>query len=292
MRKPILAVLFLLVACDSEYPPIAKGGRIAGTIRYQGTSLGSMTSPALRMSAAIAFPPVGQPHAIQIANPPDLVSALTGEGLPYELPWLPAYRYKVTAQLVDLDHPTLDYSSLPLGGYPDFCSLSRPNEGLVMVTEDAPSTGKDFVVYDQAGTGDPCTEALCPKPGKAAMRMIVKSSRLPTANDRLRVVLFQTEAQAIPSTLRIVPGNELAFPKVITDNTLTPGSYVLADACLDIGANSGLGKCTQEDFEAAYNPPAPPIAFPADRIVMLTADLDAQTLTVEGIEPTEALGCP
>ena len=297
MVKLLLAtVAILFSACGSEYPRIGKGGRIEGNIRYRGSALQAMTRPALRASASIAFPPVGQPNAILIANPPNLVEALadpTSPGLKYELMWLPAYQYKVTAQIVDLDHPTLDYSVLPLGGFPDYCTLPRTNEGLVTVTEDAPTLDTNFVIYDLAGSTDICTQDNCPQPGKSTMRLVVKSSQIPTANDRLRVVLMQTELEAIPTSLRIVRGKDLTFPKVITDNTLPPGSYVLANACLDIGANSGLEKCTDEDFVASYHaPPSPPLEFPANRIVNLTADLDSQTITIENSEDPRALGCP
>jgi hypothetical protein len=292
MRQPLVATLLLLVACTSEYPPIAAGGRISGTVRYQGSALDAMTRPALRVSAATTFPPVGRPNAMLIASPDDLVAALTGPGLPYELLWLPPHHYKVTAQIVDLDRPTLDYSVLPLGGYPDYCTLPRPGEGLVEVTADTPSRGKNFVIYDRAGTGDVCTHEVCPEPGQAAMRMIVKSSRAPTENDRLRVVVLQSTTEINPTSLRILDGKDFTFPVVVADNHLPPGSYVVADACLDLKKNSGTGKCTEEDLEAAYTPPRPPLAFPADRIVTLSADLDTEQITVVATEEPAALGCP
>jgi len=288
----IAAIAVLCAACGSEYPPIPKGERISGTLRYQGTALSSMRRPVVRTYASVTFPPLVQPNGMVILNPPDLVTALTGAGLPYELIWLPPHRYKVAAQIVDLDALDMDYSALPLGGYPDYCTLLSASDGLVAVTEDVPTTGTDFGIYDQAGSGDPCTLAICPQAGKSTMRVVVKSSQQATANDRLRIALFQTFPATIPTSLRIVAGTDLSFPKVLLDNTLTPGSYVLLDACLDIDANSGTDRCTSEDFDAAYAPPSPPIVFSANQIVNLTADLDAKTITVDGTEDPARLGCP
>jgi len=292
MIRPLLAAAILLSACASEYPEVGKGGSISGKIHYHGSALGSMTRPALRASASIAFPPVGQPNAIMIVDQPDLMATLPGDGLTYELLWLKPYHYKVTAQIVDLDQPNQDYSMLPLGGFPDYCTLPRDNEGLVNVTKTTPTEGTDFTIYDLAGTSDPCTENLCPQSGKATMRVVVKSSRKAAPNDRLRVALFQSLPADLPSSLRIVIGADLSFPTVVTDNTLPPGRYVFANACLDIGGDSGTGRCTDEDVEVSYSAPQAPIEFPADRIVNLTADLDAKTFTFDGVEFPSGRDCP
>jgi hypothetical protein len=296
MMKAFLIVVAtaLCSACGSDYPAIPKGDRISGTIHYQGTALASMRRPVVRAYASVSFPPVGQPNGMTILNPPDLATQLPGVGLPYEIVWLAPYGYKVIAQIVDLDDPTIDYSALALGGYPDYCTLLRPDEGLVTVREDSPTTGTDFGIYDEGGSGDPCTLDICPQAGKSTMRVVIKSSRAPIANYRVRVALFQTfptDPSTMPTSLRIVPGAGLVFPKAVADNTLAPGSYALVDVCLDIGADSGTGRCTSEDFEAAYAPPSPPIVFPADQIVNLIADLDAGTLTLDGVESPAEQGC-
>jgi hypothetical protein len=248
----------------------------------------------VRAYASVSFPPVGQPNGMTIVNPPDLAATLVGAGLPYEIVWLAPYGYKLIAQIVDLDDPDIDYSALPLGGYPDYCTLLRPGDGLVTVREEIPTTGTDFDIYDHAGSGDPCTLGLCPQAGKSTMRVVIKSSQAATENDRVRVALFQmppTDPSPMPSSLRIVPGAGLVFPKVVTDNTLAPGSYILVDVCLDIGADSGTGRCTSEDFQVSYAPPSPPIVFPADKIVNLTADLDTGMLTLDGVENPAERGC-
>jgi hypothetical protein len=163
---------------------------------------------------------------------------------------------------------------------------------LVEVTEDTPTKGVTFTIHDLAGTSDPCTQNQCHKPGMATMRVVVKSSRPAAARDRLRVVLFQSESETQPASLRILEGAKFTFPTVVTDNQLTPGRYALATACLDIGADSGTGRCTDEDFEAVYSAPQSPIEFPADRIVNLTADLDAKTFTFDGVEDSTERECP
>ena len=126
------------------------------------------------------------------------------------------------------------------------------------------------------------------------MRVVIKSSQHPTESDRLRVALFQavpTDSSQIPDSLRIVSGAEITFPKVVTDNTVVPGSYVVLDVCLDIGGDAGTGRCTSEDFEAAYAPPSAPLVFSADQIVNLTADLDSGTITLEAPQRPADLGC-
>jgi len=296
MRPCIAAAVAIVLcsACTSEYPQVPEGNRISGAIKYHGSALSSMRRPVVRVNASVTFPPVGQPNGVTMVNPPDLVSQLMGPGLPYEIAWLVPYSYKVTAQIVDLDLPNLDYAALPLGGYPDYCTLVHPGEGLVGVNEDKSAASTNFGIYDQAGANDPCTLALCPQSGKSTMRVVVKSSHNPTGNDRLRVALFQvlpTDASQMPDSLRIVSGGALTFPNVVTDNTLIPGSYVLLDVCLDIGGDSGTGRCTSDDFDAEYAPPSAPLMFSADQIVNLTADLDSGTITLEDPQRPADLGC-
>jgi len=296
MRPSIAAAVAIVLcsACTSEYPLAPEGNRISGTIKYRGSALSAMRRPVVRAYASVTFPPAGQPNGVAIVNPPDLVSQLTGPGLPYEIAWLVPYSYKVIAQIVDLDNPNVDYTALPLGGFPDYCTLMHPGEGLVAVNENKPAASTSFGIYDQAGATDPCTLATCPQSGRSTMRVVIKSSQHPTESDRLRVALFQavpTDSSQIPDSLRIVSGAEITFPKVVTDNTVVPGSYVVLDVCLDIGGDAGTGRCTSEDFEAAYAPPSAPLVFSADQIVNLTADLDSGTITLEAPQRPADLGC-
>jgi hypothetical protein len=298
MRRTRLCIatvaIALGVACTSEYPPVPEGNRVSGTLSYRGSALSAMRRPVVRAYASVTFPPVGQPNGVTFINAPDLVSQLTGPGLPYEIAWLVPYNYKVIAQIVDMDNPNLDYTALPLGGFPDYCTLVHPNEGLVVVKEDKPAADKNFGIYDQAGANDPCTLAVCPQSGRATMRIVVKSSQNPTDKDRLRSALFQAlpgDSSQMPNSLRLVSGAGLNFPKVITDNTIVPGSYALLDVCLDIGGDAGTGRCTSEDFDAAYAPPAAPLVFSPDEIVNITADLDSGTITLESPQRPADLGC-
>ncbi|HEX7508072.1 MAG TPA: hypothetical protein VF550_14945 [Polyangia bacterium] len=297
MMKPCIAAavaILLCSGCSSEYPPVAEGNRISGTIRYRGSALSSMRRPVVRAYASVTFPPVGQPNGVAIVNPSDLVSQLTGPGLRYEIAWLVPYSYKVIAQIVDLDNPNADYTALPLGGFPDYCTLMHPGEGLVEVNENKPAASTSFGIYDQAGAMDPCTLATCPQSGRSTMRVVIKSSQNPTESDRLRVALFQTlptDSSQMPDSLRIVSGAGLTFPKVVTDNTIIPGNYVVLNVCLDIGGDSGTGRCTSEDSEVTYAPPSAPLVFSADQIVNLTADLDSGTITLEAPQRPADLGC-
>lgn len=297
MRACIAAVFAIALAsgCTSQYPQVPEGNRISGTIRYRGSALSAMARPVVRAYASVTFPPIGQPNGVTIVNPPDVVSQLTGPGLPYEIAWLVPYNYKVIAQIVDLENPSLNYTALPLGGYPDYCTLVHPGEGLVAVNEAKPTRNTDFGIYDQAGANDPCTLALCPQPGRSTMRVVVKSSQQATGNDRLRVALFRdlpSDSSQMPDSLRVISGAALTFPNVVTDNTVVPGNYVLLNVCFDIGANAGTGRCTSDDFQAGYAPPEVPLTFPADQIVNLTADLDSGTITLEASQRPADQGCP
>ena len=93
------------------------------------------------------------------------------------------------------------------------------------------------------------------------------------------------------SISRLTSSSARKLPNVVTANTLIPGSYVQLDVCLDIGGDSGTGRCTSDDFEAEYAPPAAPLMFSADQIVNLTADLDSGTITLEDPQRPADLGC-
>jgi hypothetical protein len=295
LRGPLAAALFtavLLGLCScTDIPAPAAGGRILGTASYQGSAHQTMKRPALRVMALVDFPPSSSPLGFQIIEAdeqPSFPSAVA-----YELKGIAPYVYKVAAQLVDLDDPNAAATQLPLGGYPNFCSLLEQDQGWVTVTEAVPATGIDFTVYDNAGTEDPCnaTTSICPQPGKSTMNLVVRSSKTPAASDRLIFALFSIFPSTTPTRTRIVPGTELAFPQTLIDDTITPGSYMALYVCFDVGGNSGTGLCTSEDAFVFATPP-PVIDFPAGQIVNLVVDLDTRTSAVEGTADPAALGCP
>ena len=292
----VMAAMFLGIwvsACSDQVPAVASGNRISGHVRYGGTAFQGMSRPAVRIAVAYDFPPSSQPYGLLTIERVNLAAELASTGVPYEMAWLSPFAYKVYGQLIDVDMPGTDATLLPAGGYPDFCTLSRAGEGMVTVTEAAPATGVDFVLYDGAGATDPCSAAtICPGPGKSTMSLTVLSAQAPTASDQLRVALFQSWPSTTPASIRLVPGSGLSFPHVVADNGLAPGDYALLYACLDIGSNAGLGMCTSEDFDAVYEPPAPALSFPADKIVNLVADLDLGTISVTSITEPSTAGCP
>jgi hypothetical protein len=275
-------------ACTSELPTAPAGGRISGHVFYRGDAQLGMRRPGLRVMLFADFPPSGAPFGLVLIENPSLL-----EGTPYAINWVPPYRYKVLGQLIDIEAPDTDPLQLPAGGYPDFCTLLRPGEGLVEVTETAPHDGVDLTLYDQAGALDPCSApvSVCPLPGKASMHVVVQSSRTPTSNDQLRVALFQTFPSMSPTSAQAVPGASLAFPRTVIDNGLPPGNYTALYACFDVNADSGMGLCTAEDSFVLYISPAP-MSFPVATIVNLVVDLDAGTVTVTSVDDPAADGCP
>jgi hypothetical protein len=156
MRSIALALfgLLLLSPACSNIPTAPPGDRIVGTVHYQGSAHAALSRPALQIFAAVQFPlePTQIPHGLLVIENPDLQN-----GVGYELTYVPIYRYKVGAQLIDLAHPDADPSTLPLGGYPDMCTFALvPDGGLVEVQNDVAATGIDIELYDLGGMTDPC----------------------------------------------------------------------------------------------------------------------------------------
>ena len=158
----LLFGLFLLtpIACTSSIPAAPVGEHISGIIRYEGNAQSALTRPALQVVAAVEFPPNGIPHGLLVIERPDF-----GTGIQYDIANLPVYSYKVAANIVDLNNPQAEATQLPLGGYPDTCTLVlAPGQGLVQVVEDVPVTGIDIQLFDQGGMADPCFAALGSSP--------------------------------------------------------------------------------------------------------------------------------
>ena len=290
--RPLLATLIALtLGSCTDIPAPAVGGRILGAISYSGSAHKTMKRPAVRVMVVVDFPPTSGPLGFQIIEAGEQASFPAK--VSYELKGIVPYAYKVVAQLVDLAAPEAAATKLPLGGYADFCSLLDPGQGWVVVSKDAPATGVDFTLYDNAGTEDPCNASatICPQPGKATMNLTVRSSQAPTAADRLIFALFTTFPSTTPARTRIVPGAQVIFPQTLLDNAVVPGSYGAIYVCFDVGGNSGTGLCTDEDAFLLATP-LPRMEFPVGKIVNLVVDLDTHTSSTQGVDEPSALGCP
>jgi hypothetical protein len=291
MRLLLVTIMALSLGSCTDIPAPAVGGRILGTISYSGSAHKTMKRPVVRVMVVVDFPPTSGPLGFQIieaGEQPNFPAKVS-----YELKGIVPYSYKVVAQLVDVADPDAAATKLPLGGYTDFCSLLDPSQGWVLVSQDAPATGIDFTLYDNAGTEDPCnaSTSICPQPGKASMNLTVQLAKSATAADRLIFALFTTFPSTSPARTRIVPGAQVTFPQTLLDDAITPGSYGAIYVCFDVGGNSGTGLCTQEDAFLLATP-LPPLDFPAGKIVNLVVDLDAHTSSTQGVDDPSALGCP
>jgi len=287
----LLAGLFLLAlpAC-TNIPAEPTGDRILGSIAYLGNAHLSMKRPAIRVMVNLEFPPLSDPRAFQIIEDGEQPGFPTK--VVYELKGIDPFAYKLAAQLVDLAAPDIAATKLPLGGYPDFCSLMSPEAGWVVVDKYAPVRSADFQLYDNAGTEDPCNASatVCPKPGKSSMNLTIRSAKMPAPADRLIFALFSTFPSMSPARTRVVASDKIAFPQIILDNSLTPGNYAALYVCFDVGGNSGSGLCSDEDAFLLATPTTP-LSFPVDSIVNLNIDLDNRQLTVQGIDTPASRGC-
>lgn len=284
-RVVSVLVVAWCAGCGTDIPPEPAGERISGTLSYDGTAQLHMSRPTARVVLVTDFPPTASPVGMLNIDRPDF-----SKPVPYALKWLSPYRYKVVAQLLDLDAPDTDAAMLPAGGYPDFCTLSRSDQGLVDVSKTAPVTDVDITLYDLAGQTDPCTTAnsICPLPGQATLNVVVGSSRTPTASDALILALFSSFPSVSPALSRALSGS-VVFPQTIMSNSVAPGSYAALYVCLDVGSNSGSGLCTAEDSFILDT--TTPLTLVAGHITNLLVDLDSLTITVTSVEDASAHGC-
>jgi hypothetical protein len=285
----LLGTLQAYACTDIPDPPA--GDRVLGTIAYEGSIHLAMKRPAARVMAFVDFPPSASPLGFQIIEAKE--QATFPGRVSYELKGIAPYVYKIAAQIVDLGAPELEATQLPLGGYPSFCSLLAQDQGWVKVTHETPATGIDFKLYDNAGAEDPCNNSagICPQAGKATLNLVVKSSKVATASDRLLYALFSTFPSLTPARTRIVQGTELAFPQTLFDDAITPGAYPALYVCFDVNGDSGTGMCAGDDVFVLATP-SPPIDFPAGMVVNVVVDMDTHTLAVGSTDDPAMHGCP
>jgi hypothetical protein len=294
-----LAMPVVLLACDSTIPPPEVGGRVLGKLTYGGKAVTAMAMqrPALRVAAAVDFPPTGHPHAatvLQQATNYDFASET-----PFELRGLLPYRYRVFAQIVDLTVPDPDSTALPLGGYPDLCALTSTDRGWIDVTAQAPVVlDTPIRLYDSGGVGDPCmnptsnVDPLCPAAGSATAKLVVSSTQSATAADRVVLTLAISATAFPPRWYRITPGANVTFPFTVIATNVPPDTYTYLYACLDRGADSGLGLCDPSLDLMSMVELAPPLTIGAGDIVDLAVDLGTNVATIGSVEKAVARGCP
>jgi hypothetical protein len=291
MNRAILAMLLVGIApACSEIPDETPGDRILGTVTYEGSAHLALRRPAIRVMLDLEFPPVSDPIAFHIIEADEQPSFPLQAR--YELKGIDPYRYKLLAQLVDLAAPGIPATSLPLGGYPDFCSLLSPETGWVEVRHDQPITQADFQLYDRAGAEDPCNTAstVCPRIGQSSLNLTIRSSRVATGNDQLIYALFSTFPSLTPTRSKILAAKDVTFPQSLFDNALAPGDYAALYICLDVGGNSGSGMCTDEDAFVLATP-STPLTFLENHILNVTVNLDERTMTVQGADTPADHGC-
>jgi hypothetical protein len=301
MSAARLAMVVLLgagLACGTEIAPEPSGGRIIGEVTYPGRAAAGMARPAFRMVAAADFPPTGQPHAIVVLEKEP--AADLSRAVEFELRNLPAWKFRVFGQLLDLAQPDVASENLPLGGYPDLCELASPG-GMVEVRADAPvRLASPIVLYDKGGIGDPClrgrpggtADPLCPVAGMAVLSLLVRSTRTAGAEDILVSALAASATEYPPRWSQVSPGAEVVFPITITGQ-VPPQQYLALYVCLDIGSNANTGMCNPaEDAMTLFPLIGAAGTLAAGTITSFDVDLDAGTATVVRVQTAAERGCP
>jgi hypothetical protein len=288
----LVASLALAPACDDELPPHRPGNAIEGRVSYLGQTAPSLERPALQVAAFGAFPPGGPPHAARVIEDPVFPDD-PEDGVPYRLDGLPVYdKFFVAGQIIDLADPA--YTSGPAGAYPDFCQLTE-SKGVVAVTDDAPTAGVDFALYDSGGAADPCVIVTDPCPEAGAASLVVKARADVDAdelgdNDTAVVALFASYPGA-PSTFRVLPRASLAFPLEVVLPNVAPGAYTVY-VCYDVGGDNSQGLCEQgEDRFAFYVSDQTKVRFDEATIVVLGIDLDTGASDEPRVQTAEDFGC-
>jgi hypothetical protein len=290
-----LAALSLL-ACHSELPAPAVGRRISGAIRYAGTFHQTLIRPALQIAVVTSVPDpsmLRRPHGLAVIETRDLAI------VPYEIPNLTPFRYRLVARMIDLAQPSLSEHLLPSGGYPDLCTFLDAPEGNVEVTEAAPTRDVDVNLYDTGGTTDPCfttAASACPKPGAASLEVLIELARPQDqlkAPDQLIFAMLKQPDEFPPTRFRILMASDIAskggFPYTLVVNDVPPESYIVY-ACYDVGGNSITG-CGPEDFVSEYMKRAK-LPLEGGKITTIRLGLDGGTSELVAITDPATRACP
>ncbi|MEM9074920.1 MAG: hypothetical protein AAGE52_40860 [Myxococcota bacterium] len=284
MTRGLLALCVLAgLGCDHDLGEDAVGQSIRGTLTYEGTAAQDFEDPAWFVIATTALDPDVVPHALTVIRTADLTPTA------YELRFLPAGRYFLVAQLVDLDD--FDPVTAPIGAFPNGCILTSMPEGRSLeITEDVDRDAVDMIVRD--GTfADPCfrddvdvTLDPCPNAGRMAVSLRLESSEAPAAGDRIVLALAPSFPPAEDETRSV--RSDLAFPFLAGFNEQEPGDYVVY-ACLDRGSDAPDGLCGDGDLLAMSDA----ITFAGDFVHEVTVDLDAGTVSLEESVAPDPVAC-
>jgi hypothetical protein len=282
--------------CQSELPSPSPGRRISGTIRYPGTYHQSLVRPALQIAVLTTVPDPNntrRPHGLAVIETRNLTA------VPYEIPNLTPFRYRVVARVIDLAQPKISEHVLPSGGYPDLCTFLEAPEGNVEVAERTPTTGVDIVLHDDGGTTDPCyttTVGSCPKPGAATLEVrldLQRSGDQLADPDKLIFAMLKEPTEYPPTRFRLLAASDLAkkggFPYTLLINDVPPESYIVY-ACYDVGGNSIMG-CGPEDFVSEYMKRVK-LPVPAGQITTIRLGLDDGSSELVGTTDPTTRGCP
>jgi hypothetical protein len=279
-RAPGMVALAALAACQTELEAPPLGGRISGIIRYAGDFQNTLMRPALQIAVVPSIPDPAKllrPHGLAVIETRQVAA------VPYQIPNLLPYRYRLVARMIDLTQPGLSDNVLPTGGYPDLCTFLDAPENNVVVTAEAPTPNIDVTLYDKGGTTDPCYDTspeVCPKRGTATIEVLLELNRdraMIRSPDQLVFAMLKDPSEFPPTRFRILTAAALArtgFPHTLVINDVPPESYIVY-ACYDVGGNSITG-CAPEDFVSEYMKRAK-LPLPAGKITRIRLGLDDAT---------------
>ncbi len=271
----LAAVAVLCCACSHDLGDHGPAGHsIRGTVRYEGMAARSFAEPAWLVLATTTPAPDAIPHALVVRPTDDVASPQ-----PYELRFVPAGRYYLIAQLIDL--AAFDPLTAPVGAYPDGCVLTaQPESRSLTVPEDEDVEGADVLVRDSI-FADPCFEEAalpeldpCPRAGRMAVEVRLTGVGAIASGDRLVLGLYPAFPPAPGEGVQLIGRGELDVPLSAAFNEQPPGDYVVY-ACLDRGGDAPDGICGDDDLWAVS---AAAESFGAGEVHTVTVDLGAGTV--------------
>ena len=137
--------LWALASCESSYPAEDPGGKVRGTLFYDGALLSTMNRPSACVYAFARMPPAGPPHGALLIDAPRFP-------VTYELTSLEPWSYFVVAQLVDFRPDAQSDTAIPR------CLASGlPAVNPVRIQADASVDAIDLTLKDADGSDASCS---------------------------------------------------------------------------------------------------------------------------------------